>query len=171
MEEECGHSGWYQEGGYIASCTDAADCAKDNSKSTLNLFINLERDGSLSFTYTAHGEEFFDYLVFEVNDELVHSTQKWWSSGMFLRRFGVLLPAGEHKLSWSWVKDYSVMSLHILCIYAWRINAPVQISMTGDRVSRWCVEDYWVSDKDECIDCVICVSHLTRTTARRSNDI
>ena len=36
VEEECGHSGWYQEGGFIASCTDAADCAKDNSKSTLN---------------------------------------------------------------------------------------------------------------------------------------
>ena len=87
VEEECGHSGWYQEGGFIASCTDAADCAKDNSKSTLNLFVSLDRDGSLSFTYTAHGEEFFDFLLFEVNDERVHSTEMWWSSGMFLRRF------------------------------------------------------------------------------------
>ena len=36
---------------------------------------NLDQDGSLSFTYTAHGEEFFDYMVFAVNDERVHHTQ------------------------------------------------------------------------------------------------
>ena len=42
---------------------------------SLNLFIDLEQDGSLAFTYTAHGEEFFDFLEFTVNDERVHSTQ------------------------------------------------------------------------------------------------
>lgn len=26
--------------------------------------------------------------------------QTWWSSGLIQRQFGMLLPAGEHKLSW-----------------------------------------------------------------------
>ena len=196
VEEECGHSGWYQEGGFIASCTDAADCAKDNSKSTLNLFVSLDRDGSLSFTYTAHGEEFFDFLLFEVNDARVHSTQMWWSSGMslrrsqyvcvcvcvclsvyiflytyiyihthththtgmFLRRFGVLLPAGEHKLSWSWVKDYSVTCLHIpmswvTCLH---IRMPCKRVCTdehgGHTVSWSQAKDSWASDKNRPLD-------------------
>jgi len=74
-EQQCGHSGWFMEGGYVASCTTAADCQIDDTVSTLSLYINLEREGSLSFTYTAHGEEFFDYMLFEVNDERVHHTQ------------------------------------------------------------------------------------------------
>lgn len=75
QEQRCGHSGWFMEGGFIASCTTDADCQADDTTSTLDLHIKLDRDGSLSFTYTAHGEEFFDYMVFTVNDETVHHTQ------------------------------------------------------------------------------------------------
>ena len=107
-DRECGHSGWFQEGGYISSCTTAADCAGHDTESILDLFVNLDHDGSVSFTYTAHGEEFFDYMTFMVNDDLVHHTQTFWSMGVAQRRFGMLLPAGEHKLSWKWVKDFSV---------------------------------------------------------------
>ena len=64
-----------------------ANCQVDDTISTLDLFINLARNGSLSFTYTAHGEEYFDYLLFTVNDERVHHTQSFWSSGMVQRRF------------------------------------------------------------------------------------
>ena len=60
--------------------------------------------GSVSFTYTAHGEQFFDYMVnlmkdltqgvradichlkiFAVNDEVVHDTQTWWQNGRTFR--------------------------------------------------------------------------------------
>ncbi|KAJ1469902.1 hypothetical protein T484DRAFT_1850010 [Baffinella frigidus] len=40
-ESECGHAGWWMEGGYISSCTNAEDCAVDGSTSRLDLSINL----------------------------------------------------------------------------------------------------------------------------------
>eukprot|EP00286_Rhodomonas_abbreviata_P025551 CAMPEP_0181300836 /NCGR_PEP_ID=MMETSP1101-20121128/7101_1 /TAXON_ID=46948 /ORGANISM="Rhodomonas abbreviata, Strain Caron Lab Isolate" /LENGTH=1721 /DNA_ID=CAMNT_0023406097 /DNA_START=152 /DNA_END=5313 /DNA_ORIENTATION=+ len=106
--EECGHSGWFMEGGYIASCTGGADCDVDDSESSLDLHIKLATTGTLVFTYTAHGEQFFDYMTFSVNDKTVHHTQTWWTTGEFLQGVAVGLPAGEHKLSWSWVKDWSL---------------------------------------------------------------
>lgn len=32
----------------------------------------------------------------------------FWETGNYIRSFGMALPKGEHKLSWRWVKDYSV---------------------------------------------------------------
>jgi hypothetical protein len=39
--------------------------------------------GTLFFTYTAHGEQFFDYLLFTVDNMRVHDTQSWWSTGIY----------------------------------------------------------------------------------------
>jgi len=39
-------------------------------------------------THTCTGEEYFDYMLFSVNDERVHHTQSWWTTGMVQRRFG-----------------------------------------------------------------------------------
>mmetsp|Transcript_45745 Transcript_45745/g.108416 ORF Transcript_45745/g.108416 Transcript_45745/m.108416 type:complete len:1782 (-) Transcript_45745:139-5484(-) len=107
-EGDCGHHGWFMEGGYIASCTDGADCSVDDSRSKLDLHIKLAQKGQVAFTYTAHGEPFFDYMSFDVNDATVHHTQTWWSTGNFISGVVVVLPPGEHKLTWSWVKDWSL---------------------------------------------------------------
>lgn len=69
--------------------------------------MQLCRD-QVAFTYTAHGEPFFDYMSFDVNDATVHHTQTWWSTGNFISGVVVVLPPGEHKLTWSWVKDWSL---------------------------------------------------------------
>mmetsp|Transcript_34305 Transcript_34305/g.107475 ORF Transcript_34305/g.107475 Transcript_34305/m.107475 type:complete len:787 (-) Transcript_34305:21-2381(-) len=106
----CGHAGWFMEDGFASSCSSSAACNIDSSSSYLSLFINLPEDGSVSFTYTAHGEQFFDYMIFAVNDEVVHDTQTWWQNGRTFRRYTTILPKGEHELIWAWVKDFSLSS-------------------------------------------------------------
>ena len=52
-DRECGHSGWFQEGGFIASCTDKSDCESDDTRSTLDLYISLETIGTLFTCFNA----------------------------------------------------------------------------------------------------------------------
>lgn len=75
-----------------------------NETSTVNYPVTISHDGNVTFYHKVSSEAQYDFLKFFIDDSL----QERWSGNFDWTLSSYPITAGEHMLTWKYVKDYSV---------------------------------------------------------------
>jgi len=77
---------------------------RDDETSEISLTYYVTWEGEISFQVRTSSEKGYDGLIFLVDDVYVRS----WSGETPWTRFATTVPAGSHRFTWRYIKDYAV---------------------------------------------------------------
>jgi hypothetical protein len=96
----CNERSWRTLGDRIESGIQG----KDGVTAVLQIYVNLVRDGWVSFVGTVYAETYYDRFYFRVDEE----TRVMLNNSVSRQSFNYSLPAGPHFLQWRYAKDDSL---------------------------------------------------------------